>query len=99
MSTVDEPSIRHYVVIWAVLVGALLVSLLLGLLGHATLAVAAIFTIALVKAYLVAAHFMHIKLEPRFVKVILLGALAVVTILYFGLVPDIVWVYGAKEGP
>lgn len=83
---------RRYVVLWAVLIGALIASLALGALGATQLVVAVVFLVAAAKAYLVIAHFMHVSLEPRFVKLVLIGALAVIVIPYFGLVPDIVWV-------
>jgi caa(3)-type oxidase subunit IV len=87
---------RRYVILWAVLVGALLASLALGALGASGLVVACVFGVALVKAYLVAAHFMHLSHEPRFVKLVIVGALAVIAIFYFGLVPDVVWVFGRR---
>jgi caa(3)-type oxidase subunit IV len=89
---------RRYVVLWAVLVGALLLSLALGALGATQLVVGMVFVLAAIKAYLVVAHFMHLSFEPRFVKLVLIGALAVIAVLYFGLVPDIIWVAGRKEG-
>jgi caa(3)-type oxidase subunit IV len=89
-----HPSDRSYVVIWAILLAALGGSLALGMLGHVTAAIVAIFAVAVVKAALVLFRFMHLRDEPRWVRRIVWGALAVVVVLWVGLVPDIVLVYG-----
>jgi hypothetical protein len=73
----------NYVAIWGVLVAALLVSLLLGMLSLPVVTV--------VKAYLVAAYFMHLKFEPVYIVVILAAGLVCLYFLFFGLVPDIVY--------
>jgi caa(3)-type oxidase subunit IV len=83
-----------YVAIWAVLIAALLVSLVLASLHHPGVAAALIFTIAAVKAYLVLAYYMHLKFEPRFIVLIVVGGIVCMAILFFGLTPDIVHVYG-----
>jgi heme/copper-type cytochrome/quinol oxidase subunit 4 len=89
---------RRYVAWWAILVAALVVSLALGAAGASQLAVVLIFAVAAGKAWLVVSRYMHLAFEPRWVALVVLGALAVVLILYFGLVPDIVWVFGRKPG-
>jgi caa(3)-type oxidase subunit IV len=89
---------RRYIVLWGVLVLALLASLVLGALGSSGAVVAIVFAVAVAKAYLVAAHFMHLSHEPRFVKLVIVGALAVIVILYLGLVPDIVWAESQAGG-
>lgn len=80
-----------YVLIWGVLVAALFVSLLLGMMDLPVVTVVLIFSIAVVKAYLVAAYYMHLKLEPFFVAVIVATGLACLYFLFFGLVPDLVF--------
>jgi caa(3)-type oxidase subunit IV len=87
----DHASDRTYIMLWGVLIVALFASLGLGELGNSNAMVMLIFGIAAVKAYLVIAHYMHLKLEPLFVKLIMLGAVLVIAICYFGLVPDIVF--------
>jgi caa(3)-type oxidase subunit IV len=79
------------VAIWGVLVAALLISLLMGAMKLPVVAVVGIFSIALVKAYLVAAYFMHLKFEPFFVLVIVGTGFLCLYFLFFGLVPDIVY--------
>jgi len=87
----EHASDRSYIILWAVLIVALVASLGLGELGNSNAMVMLIFAIAAVKAYLVIAHYMHLKLEPLFIKLIMLGAVLVIAICYFGLVPDIVF--------
>ena len=87
---------RHvnYVAIWGVLMVALAVSLLLAYLEHAALAAALIYAIAIVKAGLVAAFYMHLKFEPRFVILSVVAGVVCLFILFAGLLLDIVHVYG-----
>ena len=47
------------------------------------------FGIAVVKAYLVAANFMHLKVEKKFVTYLLLVALAFMFLFYAGVSPDV----------
>ena len=87
------------VAIWGVLVAALALSLVLGVLAPSPLTIAIIFVIAAVKAYLVLAYFVHLSVEPRFIKVIVASILLLLVVLYIGLVPDILVVYGRMDGP
>jgi caa(3)-type oxidase subunit IV len=80
----------NYVLIWALLVAALGLSMLVGEMGLPVIAVVLIFTIAVVKAYMVMAYFMHIRFEPLYVTLILGSAVVCLYFLFFGLVPDIV---------
>lgn len=81
----------NYVLIWAVLVSALIVSVFIGYVGLPVVTVVLIFSIAVVKAYLVASYYMHLRFEPFFVAVIVATGLACLYFLFFGLVPDIVF--------
>ena len=69
---------------------ALGVSMLVGEMGIPVMGVVLIFTIAVVKAYMVMAYFMHIRFEPIYVTLILGSAALCLYVLFFGLVPDIV---------
>lgn len=80
----------NYVLIWAALVAALGVSVLVGEMTVPVIAVVLIFSIAVVKAYMVMAYFMHIRFEPLYVTLILGSAVLCLYFLFFGLVPDIV---------
>ena len=81
-----------YVAIWLALVVLLAVSVGTGMLGHRLLATVSIFVIAIVKAGLVLANFMHMRFEPRWVAVAIAGAIVCVIVLFIGLYPDIVGV-------
>jgi len=81
----------NYVALWGILVAALLVSILLGEMKIPVLAVVLIFTVAVAKAYLVAAYYMHLRYEPLFVMLIMVAGLLCLYVLFFGLVPDIVY--------
>lgn len=82
---------RNLVTIWAILLVLLGLSLLLGSWGNTTLAAILIFMIAILKAFLVAAYYMRLKWEPRYILWILLGGIGCVLILYFTLIPDIIY--------
>lgn len=82
------------VTIWTILLALLGVSIALGYWGSAVLATTLIFTVAVFKAVIVAAYYMRIKWEPKYILGILLGAVGLVLILYFTLMPDIVYQYG-----
>jgi len=94
--TIPAPRRRHpnYVAIWGVLMGALVVSLGLAYMEHAFLAALLIFLVAIVKAFLVVAFYMHLKFEPGHVIAIVIAGLLALAILFLGLVPDIVHVHG-----
>lgn len=87
---------RHvnYVAIWIILVAALFASLGLALLQQRQLAASLILALATVKAFLVLSYYMHLKFEPRFIVITITAGLLCMVILFFGLVPDIVHVYG-----
>lgn len=87
----------NYVMIFGLLMLAFIGSLGLGYLDSSPLIIVLIFLIAALKAYVVLAYFVHLKAEPRFVKVLVVGVLTIVVILYVGLVPDIVWAPAAVE--
>ena len=90
----EESRHVNYVAIWKILVAALIVSLLLAHFKLARLGAALIFTVAIVKAVLVAAYYMHLKFEPRFVVIAVICALLCLLILFSGLSLDIIHVYG-----
>lgn len=87
---------RHvnYVAIWKILVAALIVSLVLAHWKMPHLAAALIFSVAIAKALLVAAYYMHLKFEPRFVVLAVVSGLLCLIILFAGLSLDIIHVYG-----
>jgi caa(3)-type oxidase subunit IV len=84
----------NYVRIWLILVALLTVSLVLGFVGFARTAVVLIFAIAVIKAWLVASYYMHLRFEPRWLTILILSALLCVIVLFVGLLPDIAHKYG-----
>jgi caa(3)-type oxidase subunit IV len=87
MSEIHSPA--HYVKMWAILVGLLIVSLVGPLFGITALTLVTAFGIALVKASLVAAHFMHLNVEKRYIRYMLYTMVLIVALLFAGTAPDI----------
>jgi caa(3)-type oxidase subunit IV len=80
-----------YVGIWVWLVALLGVSLLAGVLpGGRTIALVVIFGTAVAKALLVAANYMHLRWEPRFLYALALLPVLFVLGLLVALFPDFV---------
>ena len=92
-----DESYPSYALVFAVLVAALLVSLGITAVMQGAVAVTLVFAVALLKAYLVLNYFVHLRDEPRWIKVLVFGVLCVLAILYLGLIPDVVWVYGGSS--
>lgn len=78
-----------YIRTWAVLLAALLISLGIGLVTESPIAVALIFAIAAVKAWLVLSRFMHMNREPRFLQMVTVGAVAAIACFFVGVYPDV----------
>lgn len=78
-----------YFKIYGILVALFFVSVTGPLLGHKVITLVTAFGVALVKAYLVAAHFMHLKIEKRYVTYLLFTAIAFMAIFFAGTSPDV----------
>ena len=85
----DEHGPRHYVRIWGILLVLLVASVLGPMAGVRILTLMFAFGIAVVKAYLVCKHFMHLNVQPRFVAMFLGAALAFMFLFFFGTSPDV----------
>ncbi|MCS6799459.1 MAG: cytochrome C oxidase subunit IV family protein [Myxococcota bacterium] len=85
-----HPSDRFAVLVWAALLAALLGSLALGAFVPTTMVVVWVFAVAVLKAGLVLYQYMHLKHEPRWVRLVVFGSLAVVAALLAGTIDDIV---------
>ena len=79
----------RYVKIWAVLLGLLIVSVAGPFLGVRAVTLVTAFGIAGVKAWMVAAHFMHLKTERRYVSYLILTMVAFMLLLFAGTSPDV----------
>ena len=80
---------KHYMKIYAILVVLFLVSIAGPEIGIKWLTLVTAFGIAVVKAYLVASHFMHLNVEKKYVGYLLLTALAFMFLFYAGVAPDV----------
>jgi len=84
-----ESHTSHYVKIWAILVGLLVVSVTGPMVGIRVVTLIAAFGVALVKAYLVAKNFMHLNVQKPVVHWALGLALIFMVLLYAGVAPDV----------
>ena len=80
--------------VFIALVVALFVSIGISEVSTSGAAVASIYIIAVGKAFLVVNYFINLRMEPAFVKSIIIGTLITLSILFIGLIPDIVAVFG-----
>lgn len=79
----------NYFKIWVTLVVLLVISVLGPMLGHPILTLVTAFGIALVKALMVAAKFMHLNVEKKIIWYLLLTCLALMVFFFFAIAPDI----------
>ena len=90
----EEHHETNYYKIWAVLLVLLVISVLGPLLGIRAVTLITAFGIAFVKAYLVAKHFMHVTVQPKFVVYLLSTCLVLMLLFFAGVSPDVM----APEG-
>jgi len=86
MSDHDHPS---YVKIWGVLLVLLVISVLGPMLEIQIVTLLTAFGIAFVKAYMVAKHFMHVNLTPKFVPYLMVTCLVFMVLFVAGTAPDV----------
>ena len=93
----DDHGQAHYVKIWAILLVLLLISVLgpivaphvaFGFLEAWMITLMTAFGIAVVKAYLVAANFMHLNVEKKYISYLLATALMFMLLFFAGTAPD-----------
>jgi len=93
----------HYVRIWAILVGLLIVSVTGPLIGIKIITLITAFGIAIVKASMVIKFFMHLDVEKRFVHYFLATSLVLMFLFFAAVAPDVMkhegthWVNVAAE--
>jgi len=78
-----------YVKIYFTLLALFAISVLGPMFGHPLLTLVTAFGIAVVKATMVAAYFMHINIEPRYIRRLLYVMLAFMLVLFAGVAPDV----------
>lgn len=86
----NSPS-RHYLTTWYWLMALVVASVALSAILPKTPALVLIFSIAAIKAVLVARNFMHLKNERSIIYAVVLVPLAFVIVFLFGLFPDFVY--------
>lgn len=93
MSDTTEHQSEHahpnYVKIWLILTGLLVISVLGPMIEIKAITLITAFGIAIVKALMVAAYFMHLNVEKRYIWWLFFAMLAFVVVLFYGLAPDI----------
>ncbi|MGB5694801.1 MAG: cytochrome C oxidase subunit IV family protein [Polyangiales bacterium] len=94
----DDHGQAHYVKIWAVLLVLLVISILgpivaphvaFGFLQAWMITLMTAFGIAIVKAYLVAANFMHLNIEKKYISYLLATMLTFMLLFFAGVAPDV----------
>jgi caa(3)-type oxidase subunit IV len=89
-------SAGSYVKIWAILVILLIISVVGPMAEIKVLTLVTAFGIAIVKALMVAAKFMHLNVEKRYIWYLLFTGLLFVFLLFTGIAPDIMKGEGAN---
>jgi caa(3)-type oxidase subunit IV len=94
----DDHGQAFYVKIWAILLVLLIISILgpivaphveVGFLKAWMITLMTAFGIAVVKAYLVAANFMHLNIEKRYITYLLTTMLMLMLLFFAGTAPDV----------
>src|SRR4051812_24777441 len=85
----DHGHHTDYFKVYYVLLALLGVSIAGPMIGIKWLTLVTAFGIAVIKAYLVAANFMHLKVEKKYVVYLLLTAIAFMFLFYAGVSPDV----------
>ena len=86
----------NYVKIWAILLVLLVISVLGPELEIQIVTLVTAFGIAIVKAYMVAVHFMHINLAKRYVTYLVATCLVFMLLFFAGTAPDVMQANGAN---
>jgi caa(3)-type oxidase subunit IV len=84
----DSHHVDYWKVYWVLLV-LLAFSIAGPMIGIKLLTLITAFGIAVVKAYLVAANFMHLKFEKKYIAYLLCTAIAFMFLFYAGVSPDV----------
>ena len=84
----------NYIKIWYWLLVLLAVSIAGPMLEIPALTIITAFGIATVKAYLVAANFMHLKFEKKIIWFLLILSLCLLGVFFFGTAPDLMMTEG-----
>lgn len=83
------PPLAFYYRIYGILLVLLAVSIVGPMMGGLTVVLVTAFGVAIVKALMVAAYFMHLNIEKKYIWWILLMAVIFLSVLFFGVAPDV----------
>lgn len=78
-----------YYKVYGILLCLLVVSIVGPMMGGLTVLLITAFGVAVVKALMVAAYFMHLNIERKYIWYLLLGAVLFLLVLFYGVAPDI----------
>lgn len=92
----DAHGPSHYYKVYATLLVLFAISVAGPMLEIRVLTLITAFGIAVVKAYLVAANFMHLNIEKRYIVQLMAVCLALMGVFYFGVSPDVMKHWGAN---
>lgn len=81
----------NYLLVWLGLVVLVIVSIVASMTLPKRAALFVIFTVAALKALLVALNFMHLRYERRWLYALALVPILIVAVLFFALFPDFVF--------
>ena len=84
----------NYVKIWIWLLVLLAISIAGPMLEIPSITIITAFGIAIVKAFLVAANFMHLKFEKKIIWFLLIMSLCLLGVFFFGTAPDVMMTEG-----
>ena len=96
MSEEAHHGVSHYVKIYFVLLGLLVVSILGPEIGIKWVTLVTAFGIAIVKALMVAAYFMHLNIEKKYIWYMLYTMLAFVFLFFIGIAADVMQTEGTN---
>ncbi len=85
----EETHATNYVKIWMILVSLLAVSIIGPMAEIQIVTLVTAFGVAVVKAYLVARHFMHLNVQPRYVVYLVCASLTLMVVFWAGVAPDV----------
>ena len=89
----DSHHVNYWKVYW-ILVALLGVSVAGPMIGIKVVTLMTAFGIAIIKAYMVAANFMHLKFEKKYIAYLLCTALAFMFLFFAGVSPDVMKHHG-----
>ncbi len=79
----------NYVKIWMILVALLVVSIVGPTFEIQVVTLITAFGVAIVKAFLVAKHFMHITVQPRYIAYVVCACVTLMVVFWAGVAPDV----------